>query len=112
MRIKDMKNKNLFEFDPQILFSLGFWAKVLVVVITFMALNLLMLFQDYNSVTRIKISDVVSKDIVVDDDVSYIDEKASARNEEILTLSNVPCYFFDELYSQERLNALDVIFAF
>ena len=106
-----MKNKNLFEFDPQILFSLGFWAKVLVVIITFMALNLLMLFQDYNSVTRIKISDVVSKDIVVDDDVSYIDEKASARNEEILTLSNVPCYFFDELYSQERLNALDVIFA-
>ena len=103
-----MKNKtDLFEFNPGILFTFGFWAKFLVVIITFVALNLLMLFQDYNSVTRIKISDVISKDIVVDDDMNYIDEKASARNEEILTLSNVPCYFFDEQYSQERLNAME-----
>lgn len=103
-----MKNKtDLFEFNPGMLFSFGFWAKFLVVIITFVALNLLMLFQDYNSVTRIKISDVISKDIVVDDDMNYIDEKASARNEEILTLSNVPCYFFDEQYSQERLNAME-----
>ena len=38
--------------------------------------------------------------------MNYIDEKASARNEEILSLSNAPCYFFNVQYSEERLNVL------
>ena len=112
MRIKDMKNNSIFfDFNLSMLFSSGFWLKLLFVIITFVALTLLMLFQDYNSVTRIKISDVVSKDIVVDEDMNYIDEKASARNEEILSLSNVPCYFFNVQYSDERLNVLGQLLA-
>ena len=107
-----MKNNSIFfDFNLSMLFSSGFWLKLLFVIITFVALTLLMLFQDYNSVTRIKISDVVSKDIVVDEDMNYIDEKASARNEEILSLSNVPCYFFNVQYSDERLNVLGQLLA-
>lgn len=103
-----MKSKAaLFNFNFKMMFSLGFWLKILTVTTIFIFLNLVMLFQDYNSAIRIKINDVISKDIVVDEDLNYIDEKASARNEEILSLSNVPCYLFNVQYSEERLNVLD-----
>lgn len=103
-----MKSKaSLFDFNSKMIFSFGFWLKILTVTTIFIFLNLVMLFQNYNSVIRIKIDDVISKDIVVDEDLDYIDEKASARNEEILSLSNAPCYLFDVQYSEERLKVLD-----
>lgn len=102
-----MKSKDsLFDFNFKMMFSSSFWLKILTVTTIFIFLNLVMLFQDYNSAIRIKINDVISKDIVVDEDLDYIDEKASARNEEILSLSNAPCYLFNVQYSEERLDVL------
>lgn len=103
-----MKSKiSSFDFNLKTIFSPGFWLKILTVTVIFIFLNLVMLFQNYNFAIRIKINDVISKDIVVDEDLDYIDEKASARNEEILSLSNAPCYLVDVQYAEKRLSVLD-----
>lgn len=102
-------NDSLFDFNFKMMGSSSFWLKILTVTVVFIFLNLVMLFRDYNSAIRIKINDVISKDIVVDEDLDYIDEKASARNEEILSLSNAPCYLFDDRYAEQRLNVLNKI---
>lgn len=112
MRIKKMKNssyRNSFYrlFSTQTGSHVGY--KILLVIFIYLMLCAVMIFQNYTVTNRIKINDVISKDIIVEEDMNYVDEEASARNEEILRMVNPPYYVWNKTFSDQRLTDLSSI---
>ena len=102
-------NKNRSIFKKLFLNQNFFILKILIVFFLFIVSSFVIFIDTYKGDVKLKINDVLTRDIIAEDEIQYVDEDASSRNEEIIKMTTPTYFYFDNKITEKRISLLKTI---